>query len=53
MEIITKLLPLIWLVYLSSCNQWMEGIGYRIGNVTGYQLVKTYNKSKLYELECV
>lgn len=29
-----------------------SGIGYRIGNATGYKLIKKYNKSALYEVEC-
>lgn len=27
-----------------------DGIGYRIGNVTGYKLVKTYAKSRLFDV---
>lgn len=49
---VAKILALISLVCISLCNEWTEGIGYRIGNVTDYKLLKTYNKSKLYEAVC-
>jgi hypothetical protein len=47
MTIIEVLIMAISISYMSECKE-PEGVGYRIGNVSEYKLLRTYGKSKLY-----
>ena len=41
-----------YILTLTLSSPLTSGIGYRIGNITNYNLLKQYNKSKLYNVEC-
>lgn len=48
MRTLAKITTVIALLTVINC---LSGIGYRIGNATGYKLLKEYGKSKLYDVE--
>jgi hypothetical protein len=47
-DIMKVLVIMIFSGMICECMEVGEGVGYRVGNVSEYKLLKTYNRSKLY-----